>query len=158
MKKLRIRPQAVAFLKRRLAEVFDGEPTGSMIASNIAFGAAVAGSGHIEMVKHEGWWILASEHNWLRGKAEGADLGEGEVPASQPRHDKVAELFERIVPFPQQGPTSHRAEIQVTAFAEQAYYSIDGAVTWVIGKATGAVHEGVAPPWCGTVLAFRTGA
>ena len=155
MQNLRIRPQTLAFLRRRLARVFDGEPTGSVIASNIAFGAAVAGAGHIEMVEHDGWWILASEHNWLRG--ESVRKGETRSPATRPRHEAEAELFERIVPFPQQGPTSHRAEIQVTAFAEQAYYSIDGAVTWVIGEATGAVHESVAPPWCRTVLAFRTG-
>ena len=155
MQNLRIRPQTVAFLRRRLARVFDGEPTGSVIASNIAFGAAVAGAGHIEMVEHDEWWILASEHNWLRG--ESVRKGETRSPATRPRHEAEAELFERIVPFPQQGPTSHRAEIQVTAFAEQAYYSIDGAVTWVIGEATGAVHESVAPPWCRTVLAFRTG-
>ena len=150
MKELRIRPQTVAFLRRRLAEVFDGAPSGSVIASNIAFGAAVAGAGHIEMVEHDGWWILASEHNWL------AEATQGDAQPMTPGRRAAAELFERIVPFPQQGPTSHRAEIQVTAFAEQAYYSIDGAVTWVIGEATGAVHDGVAPPWCGTVLAFRT--
>ena len=154
MQELRIRPETLAFLRRRLAEIYDGEPTASVIASNIAFGAAVAGAGHIEMVEHDGWWILASEHNWLRGESSRDD--ETKSPTSRPRHAATAELFERIVPFPQQGPTSHRAEIQVTAFAEQAYYSIDGAVTWVIGEATGAVHEGVAPPWCSTVLAFRT--
>lgn len=155
MQRLHIRPQTVAFLRRRLANVFDGEPTGSMIASNIAFGAAVAGSGHIEMVEHDGWWILASEHNWLQGQAS-APRDDAPTPASQPRHSSASELFERIVPFPQQGPTSHRAEIQVTAFAKQAYYSIDGTVTWVIGTASATIHEDVAPPWCSTVLAFRT--
>ncbi len=104
MQKLRIRPQTVAFLRRRLAEVAGGEPTGSVIASNIAFGAAVAGSGHIEMVQHNGWWILASEHNWLRGQGDAALRDAAGTLASRPRHGKVAELFERIVPFRNRAP------------------------------------------------------
>ena len=143
MRRLDISADSVAFLRRRLRTLVSEPLTASVIASNIAFGAAVAGSGHIEMVQNGPWWLLASEHNWMGGADDGGEaVGEDD-------------LFERIVPFPAQGPTSHRAEIYVTAFANEAYFCIDGKTTWIVGEACAPVHEGVVPPWCETVLAFR---
>ena len=138
------------------------------IAENIAFGAAVLGSGHIELVDHEGWWFVASEFNWL---------------AASKAHEREIELFERILPFPEQSPTGHRAEIYVTAFATTAYFRIGNAVTWLRGEPTtdqpttpsnpkhdtsptptSAPRPGadpplpdanITPPWCNTVVAFR---
>ena len=112
-----------------------------MIAENIAFGAAVLGAGHIELVDDDGWWFVASEFNWL-GAAS---------PASGIR------LFEKILPFPEQSPTGHRAEIYVTAFADHAYFRIGERTTWIRGEPVrGALpHQGVTPPWCMNVLAFR---
>ncbi|MDE0179325.1 MAG: hypothetical protein OXP36_12115, partial [Gammaproteobacteria bacterium] len=67
------------------------------------------------------------------------------------------ELFETMLPFPEQSPTGHRAEIYVMAFAEAAYFRIGGAVTWLRGESTGGrlPDSGVVPPWCTNLLAFR---
>ena len=113
-----------------------------LIAENIAFGAAVLGSGHIELVDDNGWWFVASEFNWL---------------AASKAHAEPIELFEKLLPFPEQSPTGHRAEIYVTAFAAQAYFRMDNAVTWLRGeRLAGQLPDaGVTPPWCSNVLAFR---
>ena len=116
--------------------------TAKLIAENIAFGAAVLGSGHIELVDDGPWWFIASEFNWL---------------CASTAHESEVELFERLMPFPEQSATGHRAEIYVTAFASQAYFRIGDAVTGNRGEPTaGALpDEGVTPPWCSNVLAFR---
>ena len=137
-----ISEEAVRFLRRRLPAMLGAAPIGAkMIAENVAFGAAVLGAGHVELVDHEGWWFVASELNWLR--ASSAHAGE-------------LELFERIVRFPEQSASAHRAEIYVTAYASDAYFRIGDAVTWLRGEPRKALPDaGVTPPWCRNVLAFR---
>ncbi len=137
---------AIRFLRRRITATFANSsapaPIGArMIAENIAFGAAVLGASHVELVDRDGWWFVASEFNWLG--------------ASRTHHGEL-ELFEKMLAFPEQSPTSHRAEIYVTAFAAQAYFRIGEAVTWIRGEdRRGALPDaGVTPPWCDTVLAF----
>ena len=135
--------EALGFLRRRVTAMLGtARITPKLIAENIAFGAAVLGSGHIELVDHRGWWFVASEFNWL---------------AASKAHDAEIELFERLLPFPEQSPTGHRAEIYVTAFADHAYFRIGDSVTWVRGEATtGELPDaGITPPWCTNVLAFR---
>ena len=115
-----------------------------LIAENIAFGAAVLGAGHIELVDRRHWWFVASEFNWL---------------AASKAHTNEVELFEKLLPFPEQSATGHRAEIYVTAFATQAYFRIGDAVTWIRGAPTpdGLPDVGVTPPWCANVVGFRLG-
>ena len=136
-------PDAREFLRRRIAGMFPGRRIdGKLIAENIAFGAAVLGAGHVELVDRDGWWFVASEFNWLAGSKA---------------HTREIELFETMLPFPEQSPAGHRAEIYVTAFAEAAYFRIGDAVTWLRGEtaAGGLPDVGVVPPWCTNVLAFR---
>ena len=153
-----ISEDAIRFLRRRLAAMLGtNRVDAKTIAENIAFGAAALGAGHIELVDDDGWWFVASEFNWL---------------AASKAHEREIELFEKILPFPEQSPTGHRAEIYVTAFAVSAYFRIGTAVTWLRGEPPLAplAHDGppahslrqerslpdrgVTPPWCDTVLAF----
>ena len=135
--------EGLEFLRRRLAGMLPGTRIDArLIAENIAFGAAVLGAGHVELVDHEGWWFVASEFNWLG--------------ASKTHHGAI-ELFHTILPFPEQSPTGHRPEIYVSAFAARAYFRIGDEVTWIRGETVdGALPDaGVVPPWCENVLAFR---
>ena len=139
-----ISEDALPFLRRRLQSMLGEAPVNAkMIAENIAFGAAVLGSGHVELVDRGGWWFVASEFNWL-------------APASErSAHANERELFERIVRFPEQSATAHRAEIYVAAFASSAYYRIAQTATWIRGEARSPLPDaGVTPPWCDTVLGF----
>ena len=143
-----ISDEAIAFLRRRLPAMLpQPRVEAKMIAENIAFGAAVLGAGHVELVARRGWWFVASNFNWLRAPcavAEGAGRPELAV-------------FERIQPFPEQSPTAHRAEIYVTAFAADAYCRVGDAVVWIRGRPSpGPLPDaGVTPPWCRHVLGFR---
>ena len=133
------------FVRRRAADVFDGGAvTASALASNIAFGAAVLGAGHVELTSDGDWWFVASEFDWLR--------------APSAHYSDRSELFEQMVPFPEQAPGSHRCEIYVTAFASRAYVVQDGVAWWVLGEgpASGSdlPHADAVPPWCVNVLAF----
>lgn len=144
-----ISDEAIAFLRRRLPAMLpQPRVEAKMIAENIAFGAAVLGAGHVELVAWGEWWFVASDFNWLRASTA---VGEGSVLPE-------LALFERIQPFPEQSPTAHRAEIYVTAFASAAYCRVDDAVTWIRGQppAPGPLPDaGVTPPWCRHVLGFR---
>lgn len=149
MAALAVTEEAIAFLRRRLPAMLPtAQLSGKTIAENIAFGAAVLGAGHVELVARDPWWFVASNFNWLA--ASSAVTGR---PGTAPE----LAVFEKVQPFPEQAPTGHRAEIYVTAFAVDAYYRIGAAVTWLRGEPpSGALPDaGVTPHWCETVLAFR---
>ena len=117
-----------------------GVVSGSVLMSNIAFGAAALGSGHVEICNQENWWFAASETNWL----------ERELPDGV----TVAELFRTRVKFPALGPNSYRPELYVGAFAEKIYLDLNGVFIEVKGSVTQQrPHIGVVPPWCHFVLA-----
>ena len=141
--RLAINEAALPFLRRRIIDMLPTDRVGGkLIAENVAFGAAVLGAGHIELVDNGPWWFVASEFNWLRASRA---------------HERESELFQGLLSFPEQSATGHRAEIYVTAFAEQAYFRLGDAVTWIRGEPTdGPLPDaGVTPPWCVNVLAFR---
>lgn len=149
MTALAVTEEAIAFLRRRLPAMLPAaELNGKTIAENIAFGAAVLGAGHVELVARDRWWFVASNFNWLAASSAAASRAGGAPELA---------VFEKVQPFPEQAPTGHRAEIYVTAFAADAYYRVGAAVTWLRGeRPTGALPDaGVTPTWCETVLAFR---
>ena len=118
----------------------DGIVSGSVLMSNIAFGAAALGSGHVEICNDDNWWFAASETNWLE-----RDL---------PEETKVSDLFRTRVDFPALGPNSCRPELYIGAFAEKIYLDLDGCYEIIKGIATSVKpHVGVVPPWCKFVLA-----
>ena len=106
-----LQPDAREFLRRRVAGMFPGRRIdGKLIAENIAFGAAVLGAGHVELVDRDGWWFVASEFNWLRGSKA---------------HDKEIELFEAMLPFPSSrprvtGPRSTSRRLPMPPISESA--------------------------------------
>lgn len=117
----------------------NGVVSGSVLMSNIAFGAAALGAGHIEICNSGDWWFAASESNWLE-----RDL---------PPDAKVDDLFKNRVRFPKLGPSSYRPELYVGAFAEAIYLDLDGRYISIKGKIPNTrPHAGIVPPWCLFVL------
>ena len=142
---LDVNNEAITFVRRRSRELFAGNASkGRGIASNIAFAAAVLGAEHVDINEDTDWWIVASETDWMYPRP--------------PSFNDCLELFDRIVPFPEQGPTSHRPEIYVAAYAEHAYVQREGVVTMLVGPPVTPPepHQSIIPPWCTNVLAFRT--
>ena len=86
--------EAIKFVQRRSHELFAGDASkGLVIASNIAFAAAVLGAEHVDINEDTDWWIVASETDWMYPRP--------------PSYNDRLELFDRIVPFPEQGPVSY---------------------------------------------------
>lgn len=61
------------------------------------------GGGECRIVQRDGWWFVSSDVDWLV-------------------HDlSLRELFQRVVAAPQHGEHSMRAEVLVTAYAEDVF-------------------------------------
>ena len=129
------------FIRQSAKEIFpNGRVNGSVLMSNIAFGAAALGSGHVEICQSGSWWFAASETNWL----------ERELPENL----SVQELFTTAVRFPKLSPSSFRPEIYVGVFAKSIYLDLNGEILAVKSElpAPQLPHIGVVPPWCEYVL------
>ncbi len=133
----------LVFIREQSRSMFpDGVASGSVLMSNIAFGAAALGAGHVEICDNGDWWFAASETNWLL-----RDL---------PDEMEVVDLFKTRVKFPKLGPNSYRPELYVGAFAEDIYLDLDGQYFAIKGmNPTPYPHIDVVPPWCAFVLGCR---
>ena len=110
--------------------------------SNVAFGAAALGAGHVEICNQNDWWFAASETNWLE-----RDLAHSNT---------VTDLFTSRLKFPALGPNSYRPELYVGAFATVIYLSLAEETIAVKGSLPENLpHVGEVPPWCNYVLACR---
>lgn len=133
----------LVFIREQSRSMFpDGVVSGSVLMSNIAFGAAALGAGHIEICNADEWWFAASETNWL----------ERELPPDT----HVEDLFKSRLKFPKLGPTSYRPELYVGVFAADIYIDLDGQYSEIKGDTPSTrPHIGVVPPWCTFVLGCR---
>ena len=142
-----INPETLRFVRQRGPELFpDGVVSGSVLVSNVAFGAAALGCGHMEICDHDDWWFAASESNWLKSNSD--------------RFASVEDLFSKAIEFPELSPNSIRPEIFVGAFAQRIYVELAGNLSCILGKRPNPPlpHQGVVPPWCVYVLAFELNA
>ena len=75
------------------------------------------GRGECRIVQRDGWWFVTSDVDWLA-------------------HDlPVRELFQRVVPAPQHGEHSMRAEVLVNAFAADVFAVSGGETIQIKGRA-----------------------
>ncbi len=130
----------LVFLREQSLAMFpERQVSGSVLMSNVAFGAAALGSGHVEICNNGNWWFIASETNWL----------ERDLPSGC----GVTDLFRSRVKFPQLGPNSYRPELYVGVYAEDVYVELNGRFVAIKGnEADARLHVGVVPPWCIYVL------
>ena len=133
----------LVFIREQSRSIFpDGVVSGSILMSNIAFGAAALGAGHVEICNSGEWWFAASETNWLE-----RELTE---------KSNVADLFKTRIRFPKLGPSSYRPELYVGVFAEDIYLDLDGRYIEIKGHIPSArPHIDVVPPWCVYLLGCR---
>lgn len=128
------------FIREQSKSMFpDGKVSGSVLMSNIAFGAAALGAGHVEICNHENWWFAASETNWLE--------------RGLPMDTNVDALFSTRIEFPKLGPNSFRPELYIGAFSQSVYLDLAGQTILIKGNLpTQLPHDGIVPPWCVFVL------
>jgi hypothetical protein len=86
-----------------------GVPTPMELINLLVVEVLVLGHGSCTIRPTENWWIIGSEIDWLQ-------------------NDKYSEeeLFKRIVPAPQFGDNSMRAEILVACYARSVWLTLDG--------------------------------
>lgn len=87
------------------------------LATRVADDALTLGASRVELLRHRDWWVIAANSDWM---------------ARGPSCD-VRELFGRVVPFPESGVNSMRAEVLLSAFADDVVTS---------GKDDGEVIKG----------------
>ncbi len=100
------------------------------------------GRGECRISCHDGWWVIASDEDWLM----------------HPEFS-VRQLFENVVPAPEHGEHSLRAEVLVNAFASDVF-TIAGEVPLVVrGEAPepSLIARAVEPTWCKRLIAFPHG-
>ncbi len=98
---------AIALVRRRPSMFLAAGVSSANISAAIAHDARLLGAESVSVERHDDWTIVFADVDWLslRGLYE---------------HDLTpAELFHRIVPFPEDGPNSMRHEILAAAFARE---------------------------------------
>jgi len=119
-----------------------GKPRGEYLASQLVMEALFLGA-HDVCVQHvNGWWLVSSSSDWL-------------VESSG---EQLSILFSEIVPLPEAGDNSMRAEVLLTAFAQDVVTFRGRDLCVITGRAD--VPE---PVWqlvdhlrCLRMVAFRT--
>ncbi|WP_095988978.1 hypothetical protein [Cystobacter fuscus] len=82
--------------------------------SAIVTEAILVTSGPVTALRRDRWWVIYSPLDWFGEYSE-----------------KIDELFGRIVPFPEGGRNSSRAEIVLTAFASSVVTASATRVQWI---------------------------
>jgi hypothetical protein len=94
-----------------------GVPSSAECAIQLAGDALIEGGRNVGILRHDGWWIVGADQDWLVHPQMSAD-----------------ELFERLVAFPKAGDNSVRSEILVSVFAQDLAMFLDGVDTSLRGK------------------------
>ena len=92
-----------------------GVPSGVEIAKALVGNALLLGASELSVLRLGSWWMVCGNVDWI---------GEGS--------DETA--FSKIVPFPEAGDNSMRAEILATAFCSAVITSSDGLKKVVSGS------------------------
>ncbi|MBX3262870.1 MAG: hypothetical protein KF782_24545 [Labilithrix sp.] len=97
------------------------------------------GRGECRIVRRDGWWFVSSDVDWFV-------------------HDlSVRELFQRVVPAPQHGEHSMRAEVLINAYADDVFAVSGGEENEIKGLLPGRLllQTVVQSGWTRGLLAFR---
>lgn len=97
-----------------------GRVDGRELAEALVADALVLTDGPVTVERRNGWWIVGCESDWMTRQASGS----------------VADLFHKIVPFPEAGPNSLHCEILLTAFADTVVISDERTVHPIQGVVT----------------------
>ena len=106
MAELTVLDDALAVIRAR-PQMYVGDGDRSLeIAQALISDALVLGASHVSCDRRLGWFLVAADLDWLTASCR----------FPQP----IAELFRRIVPFPESGVNAMRSEVLVSAFASSA--------------------------------------
>jgi len=104
---IRILDDAVAVVRRRPSMYLKAGVTAVNLAEALAHDARLLGARQVTVERHDDWTIVGADIDWLRERG------------AHPHDLAPADLFRRIVPFPEDGANSMRHEVLATAFATE---------------------------------------
>ncbi len=130
-----IRSQPLTYLRQRVV-------TADVLAFRVADDARRLGCEPVEVVEHEGCWLVGAGDDWcIKGR---------HVPSD------VLELFRRAWPFPEAGANSMRSEVLVAAFARDVFTGSADDIQVVQGAEPGeTMREWIAARRWRRVIGFR---
>jgi|GEM_PF-2529188 len=98
------------------------------------------GGGECRIVQRDGWWLVVSDADWLES-----------APAS------TRELFERVVPAPDHGEHSMRAEVLLGVYAENVFTFCAHEELQIKGEPPprALIQDALHGGWTRRLLAFR---
>lgn len=132
---------ALDWVKRSEALFFPGGKIDAMrLLAYVVSDVLELGRGDCRIASREGWWLIASDADWLV------------------HHEfAVRELFDRVVPAPQHGEHSLRAEILLQVFAADVFTSCTTEAQCIKGAhpPTAMIAEALHEGWTRRLLVFR---
>jgi hypothetical protein len=115
-----------------------GDPS-SYLAQRLLSDAMLLGASHVNVHRDGDWYTVAADKDWLANSGA----------------QDVRELFSRVVPFPQAGVNSMRAEVLLSAFARDVITSDESTATPIQGNVQTSLFPLLAPwPWA-RIVRFR---
>jgi hypothetical protein len=120
MNSMKIFDDPIEFIKTNPQMFLRGQNVGLELSTNIIGNALLLTGKSVTILKQKDWWIIACEKDWLENDS----------------NYTIGEIFSRMIPFPQAGQNSIRAEILLTAFAQDIITVIDRKLTVIKGDLT----------------------
>jgi hypothetical protein len=111
-------PDAVAWVRARPQQFFpSGTPEPVYLLAYAMADVVGLSAGSCTIRRHEDWWIIGSEVDWLR-------------------HDEYTptDLFSHVVPAPSHGQHSMRAEVILSAFATNIWIILGSERQRIVGS------------------------
>ncbi len=131
----------IAWVRNSKARFFpDGKFDITILLAYVVADVLELGRGECRIIRGDGWWFVLSDVDWLV-------------------HDKfsVRELFHRVVPAPAHGEHSLRAEVLLTAYANDVFTFSCGEESVITGDPPdrSLLARIAAGDWSRRVVAFR---
>ncbi|CAN5614843.1 hypothetical protein BH09MYX1_BH09MYX1_33750 [soil metagenome] len=133
----------IEWVKRNQASFFPGGKIDVIrLLAYVMSDVLELGRGECRIVQHDAWWSIVSDADWL---------AHAEV--------SVRELFERVVPAPAHGEHSMRAEVLLSAYAEDVFTHSDEGSLQIKGQAPepALIRSALKGGWSRRLIAFRLG-
>jgi hypothetical protein len=133
-------PSAIEWARRNPEMFFGGGvPDAIQLVAWLIADVCQLSSGGCRVERDTGWWAVGSNADWLQTEGD------------------VRSLFSRLVPAPEHGRNSMRAELLLGAFCRDIsiHNRADNSVIAGSMAPTSLIHRINADQWCERIIAFR---
>jgi hypothetical protein len=115
---LRVQKSPLDMIRQNSGRFAGEKPRGPRLISNLVRELILQGSWPIRIDRHEGWWTIVSDRDWLE----------------LPQPSESFEPFFQMIRFPAGGLLAIRSEVIITALAEAVVTATFGHLQWIVGN------------------------